>query len=88
LYIYQTLSKTCLEKEKKLLLFLLPFAFFYTTVPLAAAIKILNLSLSGLPTYEAPFYLGAWFWSDMIVNLGVGLFIFWGYFKRSFISNF
>ena len=71
-----------LEKEKRLLLFLLPFAFFYTTVPLAAAIKILNPSLSGFPTYEAPFYLDAWFWSDMIVNLGVGLFIYWSYFKK------
>lgn len=71
-----------LENEKKLLLFLLPFAFFYITVPLAAGIKILNPSLSGFPTYEAPFYLDAWFWSDMIVNLGVGIFIYRSYFKK------
>ncbi len=66
-----------LEKEKKLLLFLLPFAFIYIGVPFAATAKILNPSLQGFPTYETPFYLDAWFWSDMIVNIGIGAFIFW-----------
>jgi hypothetical protein len=66
-----------LEKEKRLLFFLLPFAFFYAAVPLGATIKILNPSISGLPTYEKPFWQDAWFWSDMIVNLGIGYFIFW-----------
>jgi len=76
-----------LEKEKKLLLFLLPFAFFYLGVPFAAAAKILNPTLKGLPTYETPFYLDAWFWSDMIVNIGAGFFIFWGYFRRENSKN-
>jgi len=70
-----------LEKEKRLLLFLLPFAFFYIAVPFAATAKILNPSLSGFPTYETPFYSDAWFWSDMIVNIGIGSFIFWAFFR-------
>ena len=75
-----------LEKEKRLLLFLLPFAFIYIGVPFAAAVKILNPSLHGFPTYETPFYLDAWFYSDMIVNIGIGAFIFWAFLK--FIVNY
>ncbi|MCD6590919.1 MAG: hypothetical protein J7K72_03015 [Candidatus Aenigmarchaeota archaeon] len=71
-----------LEKEKRLLLFLSTFAFFYIGVPFAAAAKILNPSLSGLPSYNPPFWLDAWFWSDMIVNIGVGAFIFWALLKK------
>jgi len=71
-----------LEKEKKLLLFLLPFAFTYLGCPFAAAVKILNPYLQGFPTYETPFYLDAWFYSDMIVNIGIGAFIFWSFLKR------
>ncbi len=66
-----------LEKEKRLLSFLFFFALTYITVPAAATVKILNPSLSGFPTYETPFYLDAWFWSDMIVNIGVGVFLIW-----------
>ncbi len=65
-----------LEKEKRLLLFFLPFTFVYLGCPFAAAAKILNPSLQGFPTYETPFYLDAWFYSDMIVNIGIGAFIF------------
>ena len=72
-----------LEREKRLLLFLLPFAFFYLGVPFAATAKILNPSLSGFPHYETPFYLDAWFWSDMIVNVGIGAFVFWAVLRKT-----
>ena len=74
-----------LEKEKKLLVFLLPFAFTYLGCPFAAAAKILNPSLQGFPTYETPFYLDAWFYSDMIVNIGIGTFIFWSFLKKKIV---
>lgn len=71
-----------LEKERRLLLFLSSIAFFYLTVPVVATVKILNPTLKGLPTYESPFWLDAWFWSDMIVNVGVGVFVFVSLFKK------
>ena len=76
-----------LEKEKRLLLFFIPFMLTYLGCPFAAAAKILNPSLSGFPTYERPFYLDAWFYSDMIVNIGIGAFVLWAFIQSSFLSE-
>jgi len=76
-----------IEKEKRLLLFLLPFALIYLGVPFAAAVKILNPSLSGFPTYEQRFWLDAWFWSDMTVNVGIGAFILWSLLRKQKILS-
>ena len=66
-----------LEKEYRLLLFFIPMAFFYFGTPFAGSARILNPSLSGLLFYETQFWLDAWFWSDAIVNVGWGVFVFW-----------
>ncbi len=70
-----------IEKESRLLLFFLPMAFFYLGAPFAGIARVLNPSLSGLPHYEKAFWLDAWFWSDAIVNVGWGAFVFWALWK-------
>jgi len=56
-------------------------AFFYFGAPFAGIARVLNPSLSGLPHYEKTFWLDAWFWSDAIVNVGWGAFVFWALWK-------
>ena len=69
-----------IEKERRLLLFFAPMAFFYCGAPFVGISRILNPQLplsGGYPQYEQQFWLDAWFWSDAIVNVGWGAFVFW-----------
>ena len=77
------------EKERRLLLFFLPLAFFYVGAPFAGIAGILipqffGSFVAGLPQYQTPFWLDAWFWSDAIVNIGCGAFVFWALLKNKF----
>jgi len=71
-----------IEKEKRLLLFFILMAFFYFGAPFAGIARVLNPSLSGYPHYEQKFWLDAWFWSDALVNVGWGGFVFWALLKE------
>jgi len=70
------------EKERRLLLFFAPMAFFYCGAPFAGIARVFNPSLSGLPSYEGAFWLDAWFWSDAIVNVGWGGFVCWALYEH------